>query len=153
MDSFERFNDCSLPPINMFYSSLNDSNIVDEDYKHALNVWNTFNLKNMGEYHDFYLQTDVLLLADVFENFREVDLQTYKLDPAHYFTGCSYSFDASLKKYGKKIELFNDEQSDMYLFVESAIRGGMSLIAHRQLLTINIWKILTLQNHQNISCI
>ena len=56
----------------------------------------------MGEYHDFYLQTDVLLLADVFENFRKVDLETYKLDPAHYITGCSYSFDASIKRYAQK---------------------------------------------------
>jgi len=131
MDSFDRFNESCLPPINMFYSSLNNSSISDKDYKHALKVWETFNIKTMGDYHDFYLQTDVLLLADVFENFREVDMNTYKLDPAHYVTGCSYSFDASLKKYGKKIELFNDEQSDMYLFVENAIRGGMSFIAHR----------------------
>ena len=137
MDSFSKFNETSLPSIDMFYSSLNNASISNEDYEHAQKVWKTFNIKNIGEYHDFYLQTDVLLLADVFENFREVDLQTYKLDPAHYITGCSYSMDASLKKYNNKIELFHEEQSDMYLFIESAIRGGMSFIAHRV-------------NHQNI---
>ena len=96
-----------------------------------MKVWQTFKIKNMGEYYDFYLKTDVLLLTDVFENFREVDIKTYNLDPAHYITGCSYSFDASIKQYGKRIELFNDEQSDMYLFIENGIRGGMSFIGHR----------------------
>ena len=88
-------------------------------------------IKTLGEYHDFYLKTDVLLLADVFENFREVDMNTYNLDPAHYITGCSYSYDASIKQYGKRIELFNDQQSDRYFFLEQGFRGGMSFISHR----------------------
>ena len=85
----------------------------------------------MGEYHDFYLMTDVLFLSDVFENFRDFDLKTYNLDPARYITGPSFCMDAALNKYGKRIELFNDEQLDMYLNVESNIRGGNSFISHR----------------------
>ena len=80
MDDFNKFNETTLPSINFFYSSLNNASISKEDYEHAIKVWNTFNIKNIGEYHDFYLRTDVLLLADVFENFREVDLQTYNLE-------------------------------------------------------------------------
>ena len=131
MNSFERFNEEQLPPIEKFYSSLNNETIYEKDYIHALKVWKTFKIKSLGEYHDFYLKTDVLLLTDIFENFRNVDLLTYNLDPAHYITGCSYSMDAALRRYGKKIQLFHEGQSDMYLFVEKAIRGGMSFIATR----------------------
>ena len=76
MDSFEKFNE-KLPSKEEFYSILNDEDITDDQYKHAQNVWNTFNLKNMGEYHDLYLKSDILLLADVFENFRKTCLQYY----------------------------------------------------------------------------
>ena len=73
----------------------------------------------------------MLLLTDVFENFRSICLSNYELDPAYYLTAPSLSMDALLKMYGKKIEVFNDEQSDMYLFVEKMIRGGISMICHR----------------------
>ena len=85
MDSFDKFNE-KLPTKEEFYSILNNEHISDEDYKHTQNVWNTFSLKNMGEYHDLYLKSDILLLADVFENFRKTWLEYYKLDPRHYFT-------------------------------------------------------------------
>ena len=71
MNSFEKFNDGQLPSIEQFYSLLNNENISNDYYKHATNIWQTFNLENMGLYHDLYLKTDVLLLADVFENFRK----------------------------------------------------------------------------------
>ena len=74
MDSFDKFND-KLPIKEEFYSILNDEHISDEDYENAQDVWNTFSLKNMGEYHDLYLQSDILLLADVFENFRKTCLE------------------------------------------------------------------------------
>ena len=69
MDSFDKFNETELPPIKEFYSRLNDSDVDPKDYEHARKVWNHFGIKNMGEYHDLYLKTDVILLADIFENF------------------------------------------------------------------------------------
>ena len=80
-----------------FYSILTDESISDEQYRHAKNVWNKFNLKTMGEYHDLYLKSDILLLADVFENFRKTCLEYYKLDPAHYFSSPGLSWDSMLK--------------------------------------------------------
>lgn len=83
MDSFEEFWDKQLPPKEPFYSILTDEGISDEQYQHAQKVWDTFIVKTMGRYHDLYLKSDILLLADIFENFRETCLQYYKLDPAH----------------------------------------------------------------------
>ncbi|XP_068684554.1 uncharacterized protein [Montipora foliosa] len=128
MDSFEKFNE-KLPPKEEFYSILNDEHISGDQYKHAQNVWNTFDLKNMGEYHDLYLKSDILLLADVFENFRETCLQYYKLDPCHYFTSPGLSWDAMLKMTDIKLELMTD--IDMFQFIEKGMRGGTSYIANR----------------------
>ena len=128
MDSFEKFNE-KLPSKEEFYSILNDEDITDDQYKHAQNVWNTFNLKNMGEYHDLYLKSDILLLADVFENFRKTCLQYYKLDPCHYFTSPGLSWDAMLKMTDIKLELMTD--IDMFQFIEKGMRGGTSYIANR----------------------
>ena len=86
MDSFDRFNDKQLPTKEAFFSTLTGEHISDEDYEHAQTVWKTFGLKKMGNYHNLYLKTDVLLLSDVFENFRKTCLEYYKLDPCHYFT-------------------------------------------------------------------
>ena len=128
MDSFNKFNE-KLPLKEEFYSILNSEHISDEDYKHAQNVWNQFNLKNMGEYHDLYLKSDILLLADVFENFRKTCLKYYKLDPCHYFTSPGLSWDAMLKMTNIKLELMTD--IDMFQFIEKGLRGGISYIANR----------------------
>ena len=128
MDSFDKFNK-KLPSKEEFYSILNNEHISDENYQHAQNVWNTFSLKNMGEYHDLYLQSDILLLADVFENFRKTCLQYYKLDPCHYFTSPGLSWDAMLKMTDIKLELMTD--IDMFQFIEKGLRGGISYIANR----------------------
>ena len=130
MDSFSKFNDTELPDREEFYSLLNDNNISEDDYKHAQNVWNTFNLKNMGEYHDLYLKTDILLLVDVFENFRKACLTYYKLDPLHYITSPGLAWDAMLKMTGINLQLITD--IDMQLFIEKGLRGGISYIAHRK---------------------
>ena len=128
MDSFNKFDE-KLPLKEEFYSILNDEHISDEDYKHTQNVWNTFSLKTMGEYHDSYLKSDILLLADVFENFRKTCLEYYKLDPCHYFTSPGLSWDAMLKMTGIKLELMVD--IDMFQFIENGLRGGTSYIANR----------------------
>ena len=83
MDNWERFNETSLPNKESFYSNLNKENIDDIDYRHGNNVFKRFKLKNLGEYHDLYVQSDTLLLADVFENFRNTCLKVYELDAAH----------------------------------------------------------------------
>ena len=100
-----------------------------EDYDHAKAVWKRFDIKNMGEYHDFYLKTDVLLLADVFENFRSFCLTYYKLDPIHYSTLPGFAWDACLLLTKVQLELIQDE--NMYQFFEQGIRGGISSINHR----------------------
>ena len=85
MDNWERFNETSLPSKESFYSNLNMENIEDIDYRHGNNVFNKFKL-NSGDYHDLYVQSDTLLLADVFENFRDMCLKEYELDPAHFLS-------------------------------------------------------------------
>ena len=135
MDSFEKFNEESLPTKEDFYSILNDTHISNDEYKHAQTVWEVFKLRNMGEYHDLYLKTDVLLLADVFENFRKTCLQYYKLDPCHYFTSPGLSWDAMLKMTDIKLELMTD--IDMFQFIEKGLRGGISYIANRYSKTNN----------------
>ena len=129
MDSFSKFNDTELPQREDFYSLLKGENISEDDYSHAQNVWNTFNLQNMGEYHDLYLKTDILLLTDVFENFRKTCLTYYGLDPLHYITSPGLAWDAMLKMTGINLELITD--IDMQLFIEKGLRGGISYIAHR----------------------
>ena len=128
-DGFERLTCTSLPPKEMFYSRLNDTSITDEDYTHAKNIWRKFDMKNMRDYHDLYLKSDVLLLADVFENFRSVCLLNYKLDPAWYYTAPGLSWDAALKLTGVQLELLNDYEK--LLMIESGIRGGVSMISTR----------------------
>ena len=128
MDSFKKFKS-QLPKKEDFYSILNEKDISNEDYQHVQNVWNTFNLKNMGDYHDLYLKSDILLLVDVFENFRKTCLEYYKLDPCHYFTSPGLSWDAMLKMTDIKLELITD--IDMFQFIEKGMRGGISYIANR----------------------
>ena len=84
MDNWERFNETSLPSKESFYNNLNMEDIDDIDYRHANNVFNKFKLNNLGDYHDLYVQSDTLLLADVFENFRDMCLKEHELDPAHF---------------------------------------------------------------------
>ena len=129
MDSFEKFNETSLPKKEDFYSKLNDENITEDEYAHAKTVWETFKCKTLGDYHDLYVKTDVALLADVFENFRKLCLQQYGLDPAHYFTSPGLSWDALLKKTGVELELFTEVE--MHMFVERGIRGGISMVSKR----------------------
>ena len=92
-------------PNQELYSKLYEECICNEDYQHAENVWRTFNHQILGDHHDVYLKSDVLLLADVFESFRKMTLATYKLDPAHYFTAPGLSWDVMLKLTGVMLQL------------------------------------------------
>ena len=87
-----------LPPIEVFYSSLNMTNVSEDDYEHVQRVWNTFRICNLGEYPDLYLRTDVILLVSVFEAFRDTCLEHYFLDPAHFYTSPGLAWKACLKK-------------------------------------------------------
>ena len=129
MDSFDKFNNTKLPSKDEFYSILNNEHINHEDYKHAKNVWKTFDIKSMGEYHNLYLTSDILLLSDVFENFRKTCMLYYKLNPCHYFSSPGLSWDSMLKMTNIKLELLTD--IDMYQFIEKGMRGGISYIANR----------------------
>ena len=131
MSGWDRFGETKLPAKKHFYSKLSESDISDEQYQHAQRVWRAFDCKTLGDYHDLYVLTDVLLLADVFEAFREVCLPEdfYGLDPAHYFTLPNFAWDAMLKKTGVKLELLTDY--DQYLMIEQGLRGGVAVISHR----------------------
>lgn len=130
IDSAEKFNDQQLPSKDMFYSLLTDEGITDDSYTHAQKVWNTFKMKTMGKYHDLYLKSDILLLADLFENFRKTYFQCYKLDPCHYLTFPGLSWDAMLKMTNVQLELMTD--IDMFQVIEKGMRGGISYIANRR---------------------
>lgn len=137
VDNFEKLEETTLPQKESFYSTLTDSNASEMDYIHAKNVWTTFRIRTLGEYSDLYLKTDVLLLADVFENFRKTCHVTYSLDPAQYFGAPGLSFDAMLKYTGVSIELLTDV--DMLMFVERGIRGGVSQVNKRYVRANNIY--------------
>ena len=128
MDSFEKFNKMELPTKDQLYIILNDQHIMDDEYDHAKKVWKTFKIKTMGEYHDLYLGSDVLLLTDVFENFRKTCMQYYKLDPCHYFTSSGLSWDTMLKMTNIELELMVD--IDMFQFIVKGMRGRVSYIAN-----------------------
>ncbi|XP_076278023.1 uncharacterized protein LOC143207955 [Lasioglossum baleicum] len=127
--SYDKLNDTCLPPREAFYNRLNGSEISNIDYIHANTVWSRFTIQTLGEYSDLYLKLDVLLLADVFENFRDDCLENYKLDPAHYYTLPGFAWDVMLKMTKIELELFTNV--DMLLFVERGIRGGLSQCSHR----------------------
>ena len=129
MDSIEKFNDPKLPTRKGFYSKLTGKGISKKNYNHAWHVWNTFDMKILKEYHELYNITDVLLLADVFENFRDLCLKIYGLDPVHYFTAPGLAWDACLKMTNIDLELLSD--SNMLLMFEKGIRGGISIISNR----------------------
>ena len=127
--SIDKLKETKLPSKDEFYSKLYDEEISEEDYQHAINVWNTFNYQTLQDYHDLYLKTDVLLLADVFENFRKTCLKHYKLDPCHYYTVPALAWDACLNETKEKLQLLKDY--DMLMMFERGIRGGISHISKR----------------------
>ena len=120
-----------MPDKESFYSELNNEYITDEDYKHAQKVWSTFNIKNLGEYHDLYVQSGTALLADVFESFKDKCTEIYDPDPAHFLSAQGLAWQACLKKTGVELELLTD--NDMLIMFEEGIRGGMCQAIHKEL--------------------
>ena len=156
-DNISKMKYTTLPNIEDFYSRLNGCGIKEDDYKRAKEVWEHFNIKDMSEYHDLYLLTDTLQLADVFESFRELSLKTYGLDPVYYYSTPNYAWDVMLRNTRKinneshnsrfspvnewcfnnklkgkplKLELLTDP--DMFLMFEQSIRGGISQVGQKR---------------------
>ena len=125
MNSCKRFDETSLP----FYSKLNEKGISNIGHAHSQNVWEVFEIKNLGEYHDLYAQSDTLLLADVFENFRNKCIEIYEFDPAHFLSAPGLAWLACLKRTAIELELLTDY--NMFLMVEKGIKGGKCDIIHR----------------------
>ena len=142
MDSFERFQVTEFP-FEVFGSTLNQGIVYDErsegeiekepitreDYEHGQKVWKEMGCKTLGDYSKLYCMSDTLLLADVFEAYRDLALDIYGLDPSYYITAPSFAIDAARKMSGAELELITDE--NMYLFMEEGIRGGVSVISNR----------------------
>ena len=126
MDSWEKFNETSLPSKEDFYSNLNMEDIDDIDYRHGNNVFKVFKLENLGDYHDLYVQSDTLLLADVFENFRDMCIKEYELDPAHFLSLLGLAWQVCLKKTNIELELLT--VYNMLLMVEE---GGICHSIHQ----------------------
>ena len=140
INTWDRFEETQLPSMNAFYSNLNISLISEEDYQRAQRVWKEFGIHNLGDYDNLYLRTDVVLLANVFEAFRDTCLKHYKLDPAHFYTSPGLAWRACLKHTGIRLELLTDP--DVLLMFE---RGSEVELLKRFVNTlrqiINIWEI------------
>ena len=149
IDSWEKFNETPLPDKKDFYSEFDLEDITDKDYAHAQKIWEVFELKNHVEYHDLYVKCDTLLLADVFQNFRDKCIEIYGLDPAHFLSAPGSAWQAYLKKTGVKLELLTD--IDMPLMVEERIRGGIRQYIGMLKQTISIWIIMIKASYHHVS--
>ncbi|CAH3157887.1 unnamed protein product, partial [Porites evermanni] len=129
MKNFEVFEETSLPSKQAFHNDLTGDAISQEKYEFAQRVWETMGCQTLGEYHDLYLFQDIFLLADIFEQFRQVCIENYDLDPAHYYTVPGLAWDAALKFTKVKLETLYD--IEMHQFLEKGMRGGISMITHR----------------------
>ena len=128
MSDFGKFKE-ELPCKEKFYSSLTDRKIADKEYEYVLNVWSKFEMKSMKDYQDLYLKCDILLLADVFEKFRNNSSNIYGQSPSHYLSAPGLSWDAMLKMTKIKLQLISDPE--MYIFFEKGTRDGISYISTR----------------------
>ena len=129
MDDWDKFKETILPPKEAIYSKLAMAGVSNQDSEHACRVWAEFGINNLGEYHNLYLRTDIIQLANVFESFRKVCLDNYGLDPAHFYMAPGLVWKACLKKTKIRLELLLDP--DMLLMFEQEIRGGITQSVHR----------------------
>ena len=127
--SLSVLDETSLPPKECFYSELTQEGVSDEEYERAQNIWKTFKMRKLWNYHDLYLIMDILLLADVLTNFRSSCMKNYNIDPFHSFTVPGFAWQAALKMTKVKLELISDKE--MYLFLEQGKRGGVCAISKR----------------------
>ena len=134
IDEWDKFNEKVFPGKDSFYSNLTLENISEIDYAHANNVFKKFNINNLGEYHDLYVRSDTLLLADILKNFRQSCQENYELDPAHFVSLPGLAWQACLKKTNVELELLTDY--DMLLMVEEGIRGGFVMLYNVMLMLI-----------------
>ncbi|XP_053207262.1 uncharacterized protein LOC128391401 [Panonychus citri] len=135
MDSWDRFNERALPPIECFYSHLTKKSIDQQSYDRLIDMWNHFGCETLGEFHDIYLKIDVLLLTCIFQNFRATSINQFGLDPCHYFSTPGLTWDAALKSTKNKLDLLTD--IDMILMIEKGIRGGISCAMKRHVIANN----------------
>ena len=144
MTSWDRFEDTELSPTESFYSSLNMSGVSESNYQHAHTAsMERIGIRSLGDYHDLYLRTDVVLLPNVFEAFRDTCVKHYSLDPAHFYTAPGLAWKACLRKTGVRLELLTD--SDILLMFERGIQEGLCRLSiDTHLRTINIWEISTI---------
>ena len=139
-DGEQKMTETQLPPQSDFYSNLTEERVSNSDYLHAQNVWNQFQMSSFKQYHDLYLQTDVLLLSDVFEQFRSFAKNTCDLDPLHYYTLPGFFWEAMLKMTttcGNTDHLDLITEPEQFLFIEKGIRGGISMISNRHAVANN----------------
>ena len=129
MDSWKKFKGESLADKEYFYSKLNNEHITVEDYAHAQKVWSTFKIKNLGKYHDLYVESDTALLADVFENLRDKCIEMYRLDPGFFLSAPGQAWQACLKKTNVELELLIG--NGMLMMFEEETRGGMCQETYR----------------------
>ena len=129
MESWKIFHETSLPDKKAFYSKLNLKDITNKSYAHAQKVWEVFEIKNEGENHDLYVQSDTLWLAHMLENFRDKSIEIYELDPAYFVFAPGLAWKACLKKTEVELELLT--YLDMLLMNEEGVRGGICLAIYR----------------------
>jgi len=128
MTSFQKFNETEFPDKKCFYNSLTSSEVDEEDYNYGKSIFKKY-CKNMGDYHDLYILTDTLLLLCVMDKWRETARQSYGLEPILYFSLPGFAWDAALFKSKQRLELLTDPS--IYNFLETGLRGGVSMISHR----------------------
>ena len=148
MNDWSRSDEEELPVKSNFYSSLNMDEITGINYRHAKKIFDKFQIKNLGEYHDLYVQqSDTLLLADVFESFKDMCIKVYGLDPAYFLSAPGLAWQACLKKTGVKLELLKD--MDMLLMVEKGMRGRICHSIHRRVKANNKYMryMIRMRNH------
>lgn len=129
LNCWERLNDRALPSREKFYSSLKQAHVSIDEFNRAEDIWVSFNIQTLFEYSNRYLKTDVLLLVDILNNYRIDCFDVYGLDPYHFFTGCGFAFSAMLFYTNVCLELISD--IDIMLFIEMAIKGGVSVCINR----------------------